>query len=72
MLGGYVGEEGVDEVPKMGAATRTSGKKEAMDGEMVEGLRGEWFFNGCRGGGGGERDDGGWGGVVGWDELSRG
>ncbi len=56
----------------MGATTRTSGKKEAMDGEMVEGLHGEWFFNGCQGGGGGEGDDGGWVVVIGWDELSGG
>jgi hypothetical protein len=62
----------VDECPKMGATTRTSGKKEAMDGEMVEGLHGEWFFNGCQGGGGGEGDDGGWVVVIGWDELSGG
>ncbi len=70
MLGGYVGEEGVDEVLKLGAATRTSGKKEAVDGEMVKGFGGKWFWNVGRGGGGGERDDGRWVVVVGRDELS--
>ncbi len=69
VLGGYVREESVDEVPELGAATRTSRKKEAVDGEMMEGLR-EKFCNGGRGGGGGERDDGRRVVVVGWDELS--
>ncbi len=70
MLGGYVGEEGVDEVPKLGAATRTSGKKEAVDGEMVEGFGGKWFCNVGRGGGSKERDNGRWVVVIGRDELS--
>ena len=72
VLGGYVGEDGVDEGPKIGVATRTSRKKEAIDGELVEGRRGEWFVNGCQGGGGGGRDDGRRVVVVGWDELSGG
>ena len=60
----------MDEVPKLGTATRTSGKKEAVDGEMVEGLRGTSCGNVDHGGGGGKRDDGRWVVVVGRDELS--